>query len=539
MAHPFNEEFRFGSASWATEQEIKKAGLFRPKGLQIGFFGKKPVYSDGDAPLICIAGAGGGKHACLLSYILCKDRADENTVAVDLRGELAATSIHNAARYKQPVYIYNPFGLHGLPQDRVNLFDLLKPDCPKLHSNAEMIAINIIRLSGSSNGKYFELTAQGWVKSILIALTLKDGYVDVDNFMRAINAMEGDIAYWQSVLDVMLSSEFEDVRRAGSEILMRQQEDPRSFGSFMGEVYAYTTCFNNPQVRASLTNPTFSMKYITDPKRSCKIFIVIPAEYIEQLSTLVSLFGINALTYKTQAPSAPRLNLIVDEAGQLGRADFLIRSYTYGRGAGVRAFALFQDVGQIKRHYGAEGVQQFLGSSQTRIFFAIRDIETARMVSDMLGEETLEYDDKLKQSEARRQKRRAVHDILNGKDPFEAAGEYRFHKQVETYRSKQSRKLRTPDEILRMDDDKMIAFMSGKGLNPMELDKRPYFCERHMAGYYLSNPHHPPKDRVQVKTFFGMRWRKIVTEPVPSDLQHLPQYSDGTWQYVQGYRPKY
>ncbi len=538
MSHPFNEEYRFGSAGWASKAEMRRAGLFTPKGLQIGFWDKKPVYSDGDAPLICIAGAGSGKHACLLSYILCKDKAQENIVAVDLRGELAATSIHNGARFGQPIHVYNPFGLHGLPESRVNLFDILRPNDPNLHSNAELIATNLIKLSGSGSGQYFELRAREWLKSILIALTLKDGYVDADNLMSTINAIESDPALWSSVVEVMLACEFDDVRRVAAEMLAKQQEDEKSFGSFMGEIYAYTSCFNNPRIRQSLSNPTFSLKDITNPQQTCKVFIVIPAEYIAQLSPLLSLFGITTLLYKTQSPDTPRVNLIVDEAGQLGRADFLLRAYTYGRGAGVRAFALFQDIGQIKRNFGPEGVQGFLGSAQTRLFFGIRDLETARMVSDMLGYETLEYDDTLQQSNARREKRKALSRIMNGEDLFEAAYEYTHYARAENYRSKQTRKLRTPEEILSMDEDKMIVFMSGKNLKPMELDKRPYYEERSMAGYYLPNPYHPPLDKVRLRTVFGMRWRNIIKEPVPEAFHHLPQYSEGFWCYVQGFRPR-
>ncbi|MEI9850877.1 MAG: hypothetical protein WDN24_08460 [Sphingomonas sp.] len=33
-----HEEFRFGSARWASEDDMKRAGLFRPDGLPFGFY---------------------------------------------------------------------------------------------------------------------------------------------------------------------------------------------------------------------------------------------------------------------------------------------------------------------------------------------------------------------------------------------------------------------------------------------------------------------------------------------------------------------
>ena len=67
MAYPFNEEYRFGSASWADEDAIRAAGLFEPKGPQIGYFGAKPLHLEGDAPALVVAGAGAGKTRDFLS----------------------------------------------------------------------------------------------------------------------------------------------------------------------------------------------------------------------------------------------------------------------------------------------------------------------------------------------------------------------------------------------------------------------------------------------------------------------------------------
>ena len=37
MSHPFNEEYRFGSASWASKRDLRAAGLFHRAGPQIGY----------------------------------------------------------------------------------------------------------------------------------------------------------------------------------------------------------------------------------------------------------------------------------------------------------------------------------------------------------------------------------------------------------------------------------------------------------------------------------------------------------------------
>ena len=71
----------------------------------------------------------------------------------------------------------------------------------------------------------------------------------------------------------------------------------------------------------------------------------------------------------------------------------------------------------------------------------------------------------------------------------------------------------------------------------MFANKYPYWTRIEMAGAYGPNPYHPPADRVQVKTRFGMKWAKVITERVPGQYAHLPQYASGYWQYIEGYRP--
>ena len=76
---------------------------------------------------------------------------------------------------------------------------------------------------------------------------------------------------------------------------------------------------------------------------------------------------------------------------------------------------------QIKRNYGADALQSFLGSAQLRQFFGVRDYETAELISKMLGMETLEYVDPLQRERAKHGKWQALTSFLMGSDPVQAA----------------------------------------------------------------------------------------------------------------------
>jgi type IV secretion system protein VirD4 len=334
----------------------------------------------------------------------------------------------------------------------------------------------------------------------------------------------------------MLASPHTHVRRTAGEMLTKQQDSPREFGSIMGTIYGALGFLDDPALVASLENPDFSLSALTDPQRPAKVFLNIPAEYLSMWAPLIRLFFTVTMLYKSRAPSAPRVLLLVDEAGQLGRFETLLRAFTFGRGAGVRAWAVFQDIGQIDRNYGAATRAGFIGSAQTRQFFGVRDYETARLVSDMLGSETLEYDDVLRQEDARRRKEAAFRSMFaEDADPFEAAREYAHYARQQAHRKTQHRRLMTPEEVMALPEDRQVLFVSGKDLNPILGWKYPYYTRREMAGRYLNNPYHPPAHKVPVRSSFGTRWLEIITGPVPKEYAGFPQHRDGMRRYVKGY----
>ncbi len=536
MAKPFNEEFPFGSAGWANERDIRAAGLLEANGPQVGFWEGRPVCIPGDAPMIAFGGAGTGKTTDLLGFFVCRSPGQRAAI-LDPRAELAAISHHIHALYGDYMYCWNPTGLFDLPRHRCNPLDILRADSPTLHGDVAFITEGLIPFSGSSNGHYFELRAREWIGNLLKSRVEQNGGTSLPDLYRVINAIESDRQAWADQLEAMLGSDIESVRRTAAEMLTKQQDTPKEFGAILGEIYAHLSFLDDPKLCAALESPDFSLEALTDPVQPVKVFLNIPAEFLSIWAPLIRLFFTVTMLYKGRAPEAPRVFLIVDEAGQLQRFEALLRAFTFGRGAGIRAWAIYQDAGQVVRYFGAPGLQSFLGSAQTRQFLGVRDYETAQLVSNMLGKETLEYDDTLQQAAARKAKHETVRDVFLGRDPFEAARDYAHHEFRENHRSRQARSLISPDEVLAMPEDRQIVFVSGLSLKPLYLAKYPYFTRREMAGLYLPNPYHPPRDRVRIATRLGARMIPVITEPVPDKFAAFPQCQSGTWSYPKGHKP--
>lgn len=542
----FHEEFRLGSARWALPHEVAKAGLHGQSGPFLGFLGDNPLRLAGDAPLITFGGAGSGKLRDVLAYNLCgvSDskgvwHAPRRMIINDPRGELAAVSIGNQVRMGKAAYCVNPFGLHGLPRHRVNAWDILRPGSPTLHADVKLLVADLIPLPAHGDsyfGRRARELAEALVKSHVMGMAASQSRdaISLAAFYDLVNMMAIPSG-WDARMQGMASMPEGDIRRVAEEMDSKRKEAPKEYSGIIGSLYEAAESLSIPAVRETLGGSDFSLEVLC--LQDCNIYLVIPAEYLGLLAPVQrAIFG-TVILYKNRTPAAPGIMLVVDEAAQLGNFEALLRAYSFGRGMGLRTWSFWQDPDQIARNYGPTAMSGFVGSSQCRQFFGVRDFDTARLVSQMLGQQTFDYDDKLQQHAARTETARILHGLMAGGDPLTAGIGLAHSTYAARYRSQQPRALMMPEELLGMPEDEQVVFISGLGLAPIRPSKRPYFTRPEMAGGYLPNPFHPPGDRVAVTDRRGQRWVRVIREEVPARHAHWPQYQSGEWAYPEGYKP--
>jgi len=533
MHETHNEYYRYGSAGFADDDDVKP--LLRKDGLPMGYWDNRLIRYSSDGGRLTIAGAGAGKTTTLLSYQLCMPNPNTPMVILDPRGELGAISKNTLAPQKIEGYYWNPKGIGGLPQHSCNPLDFITIDSPYFHTDIQMIITDFIPLSGGGNSEYFELRARDWACAFLKSRTEQDGFVSLPSFYRMVNKVESDPQAWADELEAMMASQFEDVRRCAHEMLIKQQDTPKEFGAIIGTLYARTSALDDPELRASLEGGDFSMSQLIGNPITVRYHLMPPAEYMGLWSFILRIKFSATLILKSRKPQARRILLLVDEAGQLGKAEFLLRGFTFSRGSGVMIHAFFQDIGQVRR-LGADALTSLMGSATLLQFFGVRDFQTAQLVSNMLGKETLIYDDEGVQARAAHQSQARANAILYGADPFEHAEDYSHYEEEAQRQSKMQRPLMTPDEIMNMQEVEQIIFISGQNIPPIKTNKYPYFTRREMAGRYLPNPYHPPTDKVRVQGLFGKKWLRVNTVPIPQNYRLFPQYKGQTHlQQIEGY----
>lgn len=127
--------------------------------------------------------------------------------------------------------------------------------------------------------------------------------------------------------------------------------------------------------------------------RTTAVFLVIPDERSTRypLATLYVQQTLQALAMLADAHEGRlpvRVNVLMDEFGNLPRIADFDKTVAVARGRGIRLALVLQDLAQLKRHYG-DAAHTIKGSMSTWIYLRTAEIDTAREIATKLGQYTV------------------------------------------------------------------------------------------------------------------------------------------------------
>ncbi len=370
-----------GSAEWAEESEIKNAGLMVEHGVVLGQSKDSGhmLRHDGPEHILLIAPTRGGKGVGLVIPTLLSWA--ESVVVFDPKGE----NWHISSGYRAGLGRCLRFDPTSRDTTCFNpLMEIRKGDLEV--KDAQNIADIIVDPDGRLDTRNHWQNA---AHSLLVGSIL---YVIYDwqrkSLAGVVEFLTRPQHTFEQALEMMAASNHEVVKSVAQEMLNKHVEE-RS--GVLSTAISLLSIFRDPLVAHATDSHDFSASSLKSAEQKTSLYLVLPPSDLSRLRVLLRIILNQIGRVLTERPDEGhaknrRVLFLIDEFPALGRLEFFEGALAYMAGYGLKAFLICQSLNQLQKAYGERN--SILDNCHVRVAFANNDDQTARRLSDLLGEAT-------------------------------------------------------------------------------------------------------------------------------------------------------
>ncbi len=459
---PFNESYidfaedtSHGSARWGISNDLAESHFLDGSGTTlVGKYHKIEnglVRTNGHVVVVAPTGAGKGVGCVIPNLLTC----DQSMIVLDLKGENYAVTHRQREAMGSEVFCVDPFNVchgQGAGFNPLDTIDLLNYNCV---ADASVIAMMFIT---TENRNHWDESAQALILGLV--LYVKTLSYERQNLgeVRAILTMNEN-AFLDVIADMAASRDAFGIIQRSANSFMSKPDKERA--SVLSTAQRYTAFLDDPRISSTLSRSDVDFSEIKE--KFSTVYLVIPPQQLAVNTRFIRLFigaSFSALTSDAERRHHDRrVIFLLDEFAQLGYMGQVESAFSILRGYGIDIIIFLQDLSQLKAVY--KQWQTFFANS-SKVFFGVTDYDTAKYVSDNLGNSTLEVESTSSSTS----------------DPF----------TTNTSKHGIARSLMTPDEIMRLGPKKPLFLPSG-GL-PYKLERINYLEDEAFRGLYDENPYH-------------------------------------------------
>jgi len=380
---PFKqEESIHGNAHWATSKEIKKAGLSNKKGLLLGKYKGKYLVAGGYEHALLFAPTGSGKG---VGFVIPNLLYWEDSVIVhDVKLEnYNVTSGYREKVLKQKVFLWNPADPDGISHC-YNPLDWISKKMGPMVDDVQKISNFFM-----PKQEFWSNEARNLLTGIILYLVSDDSRpTTIGEAVRLLRS--DDVTYNLAVVLDTMGGKMHPVSYMNIGSFLQKPDKER--GSVLSTAASALELWANPLIDQATSVSHFDLQQCKKKKHT--IYVGVTPDNISRLKPLLQVFYQQAASFFTakmpQKDEKYGVLMLMDEFPTLGKMQGFLSGIAYFRGYNVRLFLIIQDTEQLKSAYEASGMNSFLSNSKYRITFAANNMDTAKLISDLLGNKTTE-----------------------------------------------------------------------------------------------------------------------------------------------------
>lgn len=477
----------YGSARWATRDEIRAEGMIGPDGVVLGKFDRDYLRHDGPEHVLCFAPTRSGKGIGLVVPTLLTWPG--SAIVHDIKGENWELTAGWRSRFGR-VLLFDPTNATSAAYNP--LLEVRRGEWEV--RDVQNVADVLVDPEGSLERRnHWEKTSH----ALLVGAILHVLYSEKDKTLAGVaNVLSDPQRPIETTLRTMMLTKHlgeggpHPVVASAARELLNKSENERS--GVLSTAMSFLGLYRDPVVAKVTSRCDWRIADLVEGERPTTLYLVVPPSDISRTKPLIRLvlnqIG-RRLTEDLHAKDRrQRLLMMLDEFPALGRLDFFESALAFMAGYGIRSFLIAQSLNQIEKAYGPSN--SILDNCHVRVSFATNDERTAKRVSDSLGTAT----------ELRAMKNYAGHRL----------SPWLGHLMVS--RQETARALMTPGEIMQLPSTDAIVMVSG--LFPIRAKKARYFADPRFAERIVP----PPKPATTERTSRLNDWTDATSPAVLGDV---------------------
>ena len=351
----------YGSADWASEEDISRAKLRSNHGILLGKDSLGYYVADGFQHALLFAPTGSGKG---VGFVIPNMLFWEHSAIVhDIKLENHQLTSGWRAKQGQDVFVWPG----QMVDDVQKIANLVMPEKDFWNNEARSLFLGVV-------------------------LYLLADDTKVKSFGEVVRTMRSDnVTYNLAVVLDTLGDAIHPVAYMNIAAFLQKADKERS--GVISTMNSSLELWANPLIDAATASSDFN---IMDFKRKkTTIYVGLTPDNIQRLQRLMQIFYQQATEFLSRKIPDPKdepygVMFMMDEFPTLGKMDQFKSGIAYFRGYKMRLFLIVQDTQQLKGIYEDAGMNSFLSNSTFRITFAANNYETANLISQLCGNKTVD-----------------------------------------------------------------------------------------------------------------------------------------------------
>lgn len=372
----------YGDASWATEDDVSRAGLRAKHGMLLGTNSGGYFVADGFQHALLFAPTGSGKG---VGFVIPNLLFWEHSMIVhDIKLENHGFTSGWRQKQGQRVFVWEPSNPDGITHC-YNPIDWVSTKPGQMVDDVQKISNLIMPEKDFWNNEARSLF-------LGVVLYLIADPIKTKSFGEVVRTMRSDdVVYNLAVVLDTLGKVIHPVAYMNIAAFLQKADKERS--GVISTMNSSLELWANPLIDAATASSDFNI--LEFKKIKTTVYVGLTPDNIQRLQKLMQVFYQQATEFLSR--KMPDLKeephgvmFLLDEFPTLGKMETFKAGIAFFRGYRVRLFLIIQDTQQLKGTYEDAGMNSFLSNSTYRITFAANNYETANLISQLVGNKTVE-----------------------------------------------------------------------------------------------------------------------------------------------------